>query len=202
MRVILVNGSPHEKGCTYVGLKEMQQQFEKNGIKADIFWIGKDPISDSLVNVINDNNKKVDEFLSLAKECDGFVFGGPTYFANANGNLISFMNRVFYGTDPNLYKGKVACGITAARRAGTLTSLDEIHHYFYLKQMIIPTALYWNQVFGAIPTDAILDKEGLQNLRKLANNMSYIMKLIKIGKENGIEFPELEEKRERTNFIH
>ena len=161
MKVVLINGSVHEHGCTSRALEEMKIEFEKNGIEVISFWVGKDPIPDSLVNDKESpkGKQKIDEFMKLAEECDGFVFGGP------------------------------------------VSTMDDINHYFYLKQMIIPTAFYWNQVYGAVAKDVEEDKEGLQNLRRLAQNMTYILKLIELGKKNGIEFPSFDEKKERTNFI-
>lgn len=203
MKVILVNGSVHEKGSTNRALEEMKGQFEMEGIETVMFWVGKNPIPDSLSNASEAprGEEKTKEFLELARTADGFVFGGPVYYSNASGQLLSFMNRIFYGTDPKIYEGKVAVGITVARRAGTVPTQDQINHYFSLKQMIIPTSFYWNNVFGAIPTDLDQDREGLQNLRKLASNMSYVLKLIEMGKREGIEFPSLDEKKEKTNFI-
>lgn len=203
MKVVLINGSVHEHGCTSRALEEMKIEFEKNGIEVISFCVGKDPIPDSLVNDKESpkGKQKIDEFMKLAEECDGFVFGGPVYFSNPSGQLMSFMNRVFYGSKPELFAGKVGVGITTARRAGVVSTMDDINHYFYLKQMIIPTAFYWNQVYGAVAKDVEEDKEGLQNLRRLAQNMTYILKLIELGKKNGIEFPSFDEKKERTNFI-
>lgn len=203
MKVILVNGSVHENGSTNRALQEMKAQFEKEGIQAEIFWVGRDPIPDSLTNgeISPIREKKVEEFKKLSAETDGFVFGGPVYYANASGQLLSFMNRVFYGSKAGLYEGKVAVGLTVARRAGVVSAQDQINHYFALKQMIIPSSMYWNHAFGAIPTDLDKDEEGLQNLRKLASNMAYVLKIIEIGKRNGIEFPSLDETKKKTNFI-
>lgn len=203
MKVLLVNGSAHEKGSTNRALTEMCEEFKKQGIEASVFWIGKNPIPDSLTNSEGSpsGERKVAEFKELAKEAQGFVFGSPVYFANVNGQLLSFMNRVFYGSPKGLFEGKVAAGMTVARRAGVITAVDEINHYFFLKQMIMPTAFYWNQVYGATAADVEKDTEGLQNCRRLAQMMAYVLKLIECGKNNGIDFPEFSEKKAKTNFI-
>lgn len=202
MKVILVNGSVHEHGCTDRAEQEIAKELEKNGIETISFWVGKNPIPDSLVQkeVSPEGEKKVKEFLALAKEAQGFVFGSPVYYANANGQLLSFMNRVFYGIPASIYAGKVAIGVTSARRAGVVAAVDQIQHYFSLKQMIVPTAFYWNQVYGNTPREVENDLEGLQNMRRLGQMMAYVLKLIECGKKNGIDFPEFQEKKVWTNF--
>ena len=205
MRVILVNGSPKEKGCTYTALKEVEKQLNKNEIETEIFWIGNKPVSGCLgcggclktgKCVIDD---KVNEFLEKAKETDGFVFGSPVHFAASSGMLSSFMDRVFYGRG-KLFANKVASAVVSCRRGGATAAIDEIKKYFLMANMPIVSSQYWNMVHGNTPEEVLKDKEGMQTMRTLGNNMAWLLKCIKEGEKAGISLPENEDVI-RTNFI-
>ena len=205
MKVILVNGSPKEKGCTYTALKEIEKQLNKNDIETEIFWIGNKPVSGCLgcggclktgKCVIDD---KVNEFLEKAKETDGFVFGSPVHFAASSGMLSSFMDRVFYGRG-KLFANKVASAVVSCRRGGATAAIDEINKYFLMTNMPIVSSQYWNMVHGNTPEEVLKDEEGMQTMRTLGNNMAWLLKCIKAGKDVGINLPENEDVI-RTNFI-
>lgn len=205
MKVILVNGSPHEKGCTYTALTEVQKTLEKNKIETEIFWVGNKPISGCLGcgNCIKTGKcfmeDKVNEFLEKVPEADGFVFGTPVHFASGSGMITSFMDRVFYGRR-NLFKNKLAAAVVSCRRGGATSTFDQINKYFAMNNMPIVTSQYWNMVHGSKPEDVLKDEEGLQTMRTLANNMSWLLKCIESGKKSGIKEPENEEIIS-TNFI-
>ena len=205
MKVILVNGSPKEKGCTYTALKEVEKQLNKNDIETEIFWIGNKPISGCLSCgrclktgkcVIDD---KVNEFLEKVKEADGFVFGSPVHFAASSGMLSSFMDRVFYGRG-KLFANKVASAVVSCRRGGATAAIDEINKYFLMTNMPIVSSQYWNMVHGNTPEEVLKDEEGMQTMRTLGNNMAWLLKCIKEGEKAGISLPENEDVI-RTNFI-
>ena len=205
MKVILVNGSTKEKGCTYTALKEVEKQLNKNDIETEIFWIGNKPVSGCLGCggclktgncVIND---KVNEFLGKVKETDGFIFGSPVHFAASSGMLSSFMDRVFYGRG-KLFANKVASAVVSCRRGGATAAVDEINKYFLMTNMPIVSSQYWNMVHGNTPEEVLKDEEGMQTMRTLGNNMAWLLKCIKAGKEAGISLPENEDVI-RTNFI-
>lgn len=205
MKVILVNGSPKEKGCTYTALKEIEKQLNKNDIETEIFWIGNKPVSGCLgcggclktgKCVIDD---KVNEFLGKAKEADGFIFGSPVHFAASSGMLSSFMDRVFYGRG-KLFANKVASAVVSCRRGGATAAVDEINKYFLMTNMPIVSSQYWNMVHGNTPEEVLKDEEGMQTMRTLGNNMAWLLKCIKAGKDVGINLPENEDVI-RTNFI-
>ena len=205
MKVILVNGSPHEKGCTYTALTEVQKTLEKNKIETEIFWVGNKPISGCLGcgNCIKTGKcfmeDKVNEFLKKVPEADGFVFGTPVHFASGSGMITSFMDRVFYGRR-ELFKNKLASAVVSCRRGGATSTFDQINKYFAMNNMPIVTSQYWNMVHGSKPEDVLKDEEGLQTMRTLANNMSWLLKCIETGKKSGIKEPE-NEKIISTNFI-
>ena len=198
MKVILVNGSPKEKGCTYTALKEVEKQLNKNDIETEIFWIGNKPISGCLSCgrclktgkcVIDD---KVNEFLGKVKETDGFVFGSPVHFAASSGMLSSFMDRVFYGRG-KLFANKVASAVVSCRRGGATAAVDEINKYFLMTNMPIVSSQYWNMVHGNTPEEVLKDEEGMQTMRTLGNNMAWLLKCIKEGEKAGISLPENED---------
>ena len=205
MKVILVNGSPHEKGCTYTALTEVQKTLEKNEIETEIFWVGNKSISGCLGcgNCIKTGKcfmeDKVNEFLEKVPEADGFVFGTPVHFASGSGMITSFMDRAFYGRR-ELFKNKLASAVVSCRRGGATSTFDQINKYFAMNNMPIVTSQYWNMVHGSKPEDVLKDEEGLQTMRTLANNMSWLLKCIESGKKSGIKEPENEEIIS-TNFI-
>lgn len=206
MKVLLVNGSPHEKGCTYTALCEVKKALEANGVEAEIFRIGKKPIAGclgcgacaKLGRCVTEDI--VAEFIEKAKAADGFVFGSPVYYAAPAGNLLNFMNRLFYcGGKHMAYKP--AAAVASARRAGTVSTFDVLNKYFTINNMPVVSANYWNNVHGAndTPSDVERDEEGLQIMRVLGNNMAWLLKCLELGKQAGVE-PRKEQKI-RTNFI-
>ena len=206
MKVILVNGSPHEKGCTYTALKEVEKSLNNEGIETEIFWIGLKPISGCIACkkcvelgkcIIDD---KVNEFNRIASKADGFIFGTPVHYAGMSGALTSFMDRVFYSGDKDNFLFKPAGSVISARRAGTTSTYDQINKYFGINQMPIISSRYWNMVHGNNPEEVKKDEEGMQIMRILGKNMAYYLKCIEIGKKNGINPPK-QEKTTFTNFI-
>lgn len=205
MKVILVNGSPHQKGCTYTALQEVKKTLEKNEIETEEFWIGNKPVAGCIgcgkcletgQCFVED---KVNEFLQIVPETDGFVFGTPVHFASGSGMITSFMDRVFYGRR-NLFKNKLGACIVSCRRGGATSTFDQINKYFAMNNMPIVTSQYWNMVHGSKPEDVLKDEEGMQTMRTLANNMAWLLKCMDAGKKAGIKEPE-NEKIILTNFI-
>ncbi len=205
MKVLLVNGGPHEKGCTYTALEEVSKTLQKNGIETEIIWLGVNPIAGCIgCNACLKTGKCfrndiVNEFIEKSKEADGFVFGTPVHFASSAGSLTSFMDRVFYGRG-NLFKNKPACCVVSCRRGGATATFDQINKYFSICNMPIVTSQYWNQVHGTNPDEVRKDEEGMQTMRTLGNNMAWLLKCIDVAKKNGVEYPE-SEKPVKTNFV-
>ena len=205
MKVLLVNGGPHEKGCTYTALEEVSKTLQKNGIETEIIWLGVNPIAGCIgCNACLKTGKCfrndiVNDFIEKSKEADGFVFGTPVHFASSAGSLTSFMDRVFYGRG-NLFKNKPACCVVSCRRGGATATFDQINKYFSICNMPIVTSQYWNQVHGTNPDEVRKDEEGMQTMRTLGNNMAWLLKCIDVAKKNGVEYPE-NEKAVKTNFI-
>lgn len=209
MKVVLVNGSPHENGCTYTALGEVAGTLHQNGIGTEVFQLGTQPLSGCIACrkcmelkhcVFPD---RVNDFLDLAKDADGFVFGSPVHFASAGGAMTSFMDRAFF-TD--LLSGrktfylKPAAAVVSARRAGTTATFDQLNKYFTISGMPVISSSYWNMVHGATPDDVKKDLEGLQVMRTLGRHMAWFLKCKAAGIKAGVAFPEREE-RISTNFI-
>ena len=209
MKVLLVNGSPHKEGCTYTALAEVGNELNQSGIDTDVFWIGNKPLSGCIAckSCIQKNccvfDDAVNDFLELAGDYDGFIFGTPVHWAGASGAITSFLDRVFYADlngGGNRFLLKPAAVVMSARRAGTTATWDQVNKYFGLMQMPIITSRYWNMVHGAKPEDVKQDAEGLQTLRVLGRNMAWFLKCKEAGEKAGIQLPE-QEPMTFTNFI-
>ena len=206
MKVLLVNGSPRQNGCTHTALCEIQKTLEAENIKAEIFWLGNKQIRDCIACggcvgkgkcVFGDD--AANELIEKAAQSDGFVFGSPVYYAHPTGRLLSVLDRAFYaGKYAFMYKP--AAAIVSARRGGTASSFDVINKYFTISQMPVISSTYWNMVYGARPEDVLRDAEGLQTMRNIAHNMAYLLKCIDAGRICGVPMPQTE-LSEKTNFI-
>jgi multimeric flavodoxin WrbA len=209
MNVILVNGSPHPKGCTFTALEEVAGTLNKEGIETRIFQVGTKPLAGCIACkkcaetgrcAFSDG---VNEFVDLAVEADGFIFGSPVHYAAASGAITSFMDRVFYSNmnaGRNAFYLKPAAAILSARRAGTTAAFDQLNKYFTISQMPVISSRYWNMVHGVQPEDVKKDLEGLQIMRILAGNMAWFLKCKEAGMKAGVPFPSSEE-IVMTNFI-
>ena len=211
MKVLLVNGSPNRTGCTYTALAEIADILQKEGVESEIFWIGNKPIAGCIACHSCERtgrcfvkNDKVEEFLTLARQADGFIFGSPVYYASANGSLTAFMDRAFIselvGNDNRAFYLKPAAAVVSARRAGTTSTFDQLNKYFTLHQMPVISSVYWNMVHGDTPDEVRQDKEGLWTMRVLARNMAYFLRCKEVADNAGIALPE-QETPVFTNFI-
>ena len=182
----------------------MKHVFEQEGIEAEIVQVGNQAIRgcaacggcSKLGKCVFDDC--VNEIAPKFAECDGLVIGSPVYYASANGTLISFLDRLFYST-PFDKTMKVGASVVAARRGGLSSTFDELNKYFTISGMPVASGQYWNSIHGRLPGEAAGDAEGLQSMRTLARNMSFLMKSIALGKEK-YGLPEKEAKQ-ATNFI-
>lgn len=204
MKVLLVNGSPHEHGCTYTALVAVAEALNANGIETEIVWIGKQSLQgcqgcracSKLWKCVIDDI--VNEFMEKAAEADGFVFGSPVHYASAGGALVSFMDRLFYSSGRKLAYKPAAC-VVSCRRGGATATFDVLNKYFTINHMPVVSSNYWNEIHGNTAEEAAQDIEGIQTMRVLGNNMAWLLKCIEAGKEKGIE-PQ-KEKKVLTNFI-
>lgn len=205
MKVLLINGSPNEKGCTYTALSEAAGILNECGVETEIVQIGKGPIRGCIgcggcagKNRCVFQDDMVNELIEKMEGSDGLIIGSPVYFASPNGNLLSLLDRFFYAG--KCFAHKPGAAVVSARRAGTVVSLDDLNKYFTIKQMPVVSSTYWNMVHGFTPDDVRQDAEGLQTMRNLARNMAWMLKCIEIGRENGVNPPQ-NEHTNMTNFI-
>lgn len=204
MKVLMINGSPHKEGNTYIALREMEKVFIKQGIETEILHVGNEVIRGCIAcNACIDNGKCVfddivNEAASKFKDCDGLVIGTPVYYASANGSLTAFLDRMFFSANFDKTM-KVGASIAAARRGGLSSTFDQLNKYFTISGMPIASSQYWNGIHGKAEGDAEKDFEGLQIMRTLARNMTFLIKSISLGKEK-YGLPE-REPLQATNFI-
>lgn len=204
MKVLLINGSPHTDGNTMVALREMDKIFAAEGIETEVVNVGNQLVRGctacgacaELGKCVFDDivNKTAPKFA----ECDGMVVGSPVYYAGANSTLVSFMTRLFFSA-PIDKRMKVGAAVVAARRGGLSSTFDELNKFFTIAGMPVASSQYWNSIHGRMPGEALQDEEGLQTMRTLASNMSFLMKSIALGKEK-YGLPE-KESPIATNFI-
>lgn len=204
MKVLMINGSPHAQGNTYTALHEMEKIFAENGIETEILHIGNQAIRGCIAcNSCVEKGKcvfddAVNEAAPKFEACDGIVIGSPVYYASANSTLISFMTRLFYSAHCDKTM-KVGAAVAAARRGGLSATFDEMNKFFTISGMPVASSQYWNSIHGRAQGEAAQDAEGLQTMRTLAKNMTFLMKSIALGKE-AYGLPE-KEPVQRTNFI-
>ena len=205
MKVLMINGSPNEKGCTFTALSEVASSLAKNGVESEIFHIGKKAIQGCIACmkcselghcVFNDG---VTQLASRLDEFSGLVVGSPVYYAGPAGSLCAFLDRLFFSAGDKL-DGKPAACVVSCRRGGASAAFDRLNKYFTINNMPVVSSQYWNQVHGFTPDDVRQDIEGLQTMRTLGENFAWILKCIEAGKNSGINYPS-HEKIQLTNFI-
>ena len=205
MKVLLINGSPKEKGNTAFALEQMADVFADQGIETEMIHVGNQLIKGCQgcggcykigKCVIDDIVNKTAEKLA---EADGMVVGSPVYYASPNGTLLSFLDRLFYSSGKISKRMKVGASVVCARRGGTTASMDVLNKYFTISEMPVASSTYWNIIHGAKPGQAEEDAEGIRTVRNLAKNMSYMMKAFAAARDT-VELPDAEPKV-FTNFI-
>lgn len=208
MKVLLINGSPKEMGCTYTALHAVAEELGKQGVDTEIVSVGKAPIQGCIgcggcakagtARCVFENGP-VNEIIQKMEDADGIVVGTPVHYAAASGAITSLMDRVCYAGGKHLAFKPAAC-IASCRRGGASATLDQISKYFTILNMPVVASNYWNMVHGNTPEEVLKDEEGIQTMRQLGRNMAWILKSIQAGKEAGISMPEVEPKI-RTNYI-
>lgn len=209
MKVLLVNGSPRKEGCTHTALSVVADELRAAGVEADEFWIGSKPIAGCMgcyqcgkrgSCVISGD--KVEEFLAIAGDYDGFVFGSPVYYAGIAGSMKCFMDRVFFSNQGRVtFALKPAAVVTSARRAGTTSALGDIEKFVQHQQMVQVNSWYWPMVHGGSSEDVMRDEEGVQIMQMIGRNMAWLLKCLQAGADAGVNRPELPDPRKWTNFI-
>jgi len=204
MKVLMLNGSPRPKGNTSIALREMEQIFQAEGVETELVQVGNRDIRGCIAcggcakqgKCVFDDI--VNELAPKFEASDGLVVGSPVYYASANATLVALLTRLFYST-PFDKSMKVGASVVVARRGGLSAAFDELNKFFTISGMPVASSQYWNSVHGRLPGEAAQDAEGLQTMRTLARNMTFLMKSIALGREK-YGLPE-QEPRQATNFI-
>jgi len=208
MKVIAFNGSPRKNGNTYEAIKAVANELEKENIEVEVIHVGNKVIRGCLAcggcsRNMNERcvieNDEVNEWIQKMKEADGIILGSPVHYSAIAGTMKSFLDRAFLVTSVNggMLRHKVGASVVAVRRSGGVPTFDQLNNYINYSEMVMPTSNYWNVVHGTEPGEATQDEEGMQIMRVLGKNMSWLMKLIHSGKDN-IE----ENKREDKVFMN
>ena len=192
MKVILFNGSRNEKGSTYTALNLVAESLKENGVETEIFWVGGRALTGEI-------DALVDEAVEKLQGADGIVLGSPVYYASPSGEMVAFLDRLYWKGEKYL-RFKPAAAVTVARRAGTTACLDVLNKYITYAQQPVVTSRYWNMVHGSNGDDVMKDEEGIQIMHTIGKNMAWILKSIETGKAAGVAQPE-SEKKVWTNFI-
>ena len=195
-KVLLLNDSPHAKGCTAAALEEMERTFRREGFETEIIRVGGKSIRgcaaceqcSRLGRCVFDD--LVNETAQKFREADGLVIGSPVYYSSPNGTLLSFLDRLFYSSSFPKHM-KVGAAVVSCRRGGNTASFDVLNKYFTISSMPVASSTYWNQVHGFTAEDVKKDLEGLQTLRNLARNMAFLIRAIADAREK-YGLPELE----------
>lgn len=206
MKVLLINGSPHPKGCTFTALSTVAAQLKKNGVESELIQIGSKAIrgciacgkcKDTGYCVFKDD--PVNEVIDLLRAADGVVVGSPVYYAGPNATLCALLDRAFFMKSAP-YAFKPAAAVVSCRRGGASASFDRLNKYFTIARMPVVASQYWNSVHGNNAEEVVQDKEGMQIMRTLGDNMAWLIKCIAAGKAAGVNPPAIEA-WEATNFI-
>lgn len=197
MKVLLINGSPHREGCTFTALSEVAATLQSRGIETELLYLGKQPLAGCIAcgkcletgycfrdDAVREIQQRLDEF-------DGLVLGSPVYYSGPTGQLVSFLNRLFYATGRRM-AGKVGAAVVSCRRGGASATFEQLNQYFTISNMPIVSSQYWNSVHGFTPDDVRKDREGLQTMRTLGENMAWLLKCIECGRRAGIDRPTYE----------
>ncbi len=205
MKVLLLNGSPREKGCTFTALSEVETVLRNAGIETEMIQLGSKPVQDCVACL---HCKKVgqcafddmvNEVAKKMETADGLVVGSAVYYAGPTGQLCSFLDRLFYSAGGK-FAGKAAAAVVSCRRGGATAAFDRLNKYFTICNMAVIGSQYWNQVHGSKPEDVKNDAEGMQTMRVLGQNMVYWLQNKQAGEQNDVVSPAYE-KRLWTNFI-
>ena len=203
MKVLLINGSPNERGCTYTALREVEKTLRAEGIDTELFHIGVEPLSGctgcngcygSSRCIFDD---RVNDALDIADGCDAYVFGAPVHYAGIPGDMKSFLDRFFWA---GYHRLKPGAAVVSCRRAGATAALDGLNKYMTIAEMPLVSSGYWNMVHGTNPEEVVQDLEGMQMMRTLGRNMAWLLQSIDAGRREGLAQPETEP-RVKTNFV-
>lgn len=205
-KVLCINGSPNEGGCTSRAMDEAIGVLADEGIETEKLWLGRKAMPDCMAcfkcqqgggcvynDQVNDVAARIDEFGAI-------VVGSPVYYGGPNGRLTSFLDRLFFSVPDERFEGKLGAAIVSCRRGGATAAFERLNMYFQMENMHVVSSQYWNQVHGFSAADVEADEEGLQTMRTLARNIAWLLRCKEAGAAAGVAAPQHEPKT-FTNFI-
>ena len=204
MKVLLINGSPRDRGNTFTALSEVEKTLNEEGIETEIISIGKQAVQGCIACGMCGRTGKCtfnDDLYYRVLRCvkdgiDGLVIGSPVYYGGPNGSLCALLDRVFYSLGPDLMF-KPSASVVVCRRGGATATFDRLNKYFTMMNMPLVSSQYWNMAYGQTPGQAAQDEEGMQTMRTLGRNMAWMIKRLNVSEEG---HPALE-RRVATSFI-
>ena len=205
MKILMINGSPHPRGCTYMALHEMEQVLQAAGAETQILTVGAEQVGGcTACGGCNATGRcvrggLVNDAIDAMETADALVLASPVHYAGISGAMSAFCDRLFYAGGS--WANKPCACVVSARRAGTTSTLDQLSKYFTICGMPIAPSQYWPMVHGNTPEDDLKDEEGLQLMRMLGRYMAYMIRAFALARENGLLPPEMEKPKKRTNFI-
>ena len=200
MKVLMINGSPHPDGCTATALKEVADTLERHGIESEILYLGNKPVAGCIacMQCFQTGHCFRDDYVRVIQErlseFDAIILGSPVYYSQPTGQITSFCQRLFFCKEEEM-AGKLGASVVSCRRGGASATFEQLNQYFTICNMPVVSSQYWNSVHGFTPEDVRKDKEGLQTMRTLGENMAWMLKALK-----NHPHPKYEE-RQRTHFI-
>ena len=205
MKVLLLNGSPNQHGCTDAALSEVEAQLHREGVGTERYWVGRQPVPGCIAcdrcaetgHCVFDDG--VNALIARAKEFDALVVGSPVYYAGPSGQIRCFLDRFFYAGGA-AFTGKPGAAVVSCRRGGASSAFDQLNKYFTISNMPVVPSQYWNQVHGRTPDEVRQDLEGLQTMRTLAANLAWMLRCREAGARAGVQPPQYEPGI-ATNFI-
>ncbi|MDE7356090.1 MAG: flavodoxin family protein [Rikenellaceae bacterium] len=205
MKVLLINGSPNEHGCTYTALHEVETTLQRHGIETELLYLGKKPVAGCIAcmkcfetgHCFRDD--AVREIQDRLAEFDAIILGSPVYYSGPTGQILSFCQRLFFCKEGEM-AGKFGASVVSCRRGGASATFEQLNQFFTISNMPVVSSQYWNSVHGFTPDDVRRDREGLQTMRTLGENMAWLLKGMEAARRQGIGKPEYEP-RENTHFI-
>ena len=204
-KVLLINGSPHEHGCTFTALHEIDTTLAAAGVESDLLYLGTKPVAGCIAcGTCSKTGKcvfddRVNEVLSKLANYGAIVVGSPVYYAGPSGQVCAFLDRLFYSAGGRM-AGKLAAAVVSCRRGGASAAFDRLNKYFTISNMMVVGSQYWNQVHGNTPEEVKQDLEGLQTMRTLAQNLAWLLQSVEAGQAQGITPPQYEPFA-KTNYI-
>ena len=205
MKILMINGSPHERGCTHRALTEVADALAAQGIGSDIVYLGRGPVAGCIAcgycaeHGVCVRNDIVNDVAATLDDYAGLIVGSPVYYSGPSGQICSFMDRLCYSAGAKL-SGKLAASVVSCRRGGATATFMRLNQYFLMLNMIVVGSQYWNQVHGSNPEQVEEDLEGLQTMRTLAANIAWLARSIEAGSLAGVPKPTYEPKI-FTNYI-